>query len=482
MEQHPIPQNITGFEFKLIGEMTVKQFAYLVVCVILAYIVWVIPLYAILKWPLIFILVLLGIGLAFVPVQGRPLDKWLMNFIKALFAPSQYIFHKEGTEPDFFAVTTTTVKATQAAKPSIQDQSQTRLHQLLSQTVPNSQPSQVSESVAKLAAYDDLFKEVPQQSPPAEKETPKEELKESPTQSAAQSPTPSTQVQNEVQVPITPIHAELVAPTPSTSPTPPIHEHVSFLMDENKKLRKELEVIKAHVLGQKEANSSIPSPTPEATATTSVSAQIQPSPAASPVSQPVEPVVHTESITATTPAQKPIEEHLPSPTIPSARPFVASVQPLHTPTATQPVEIQKPAVPAKVAKTAAAYSPLKGSAPLEIKPPSFPNIISGIVKNEDGEGLPSIIVEVKDAQDIPVRAFKTNAKGQFAAATALTNGTYTIEVEDPRNFHTFDKTTITVDGTILSPVTIVGKGQKDAPQSADPARNQLHAALFGGAK
>jgi len=27
MEQHPIPQQITSYEFKLVGEMTLKQFA-----------------------------------------------------------------------------------------------------------------------------------------------------------------------------------------------------------------------------------------------------------------------------------------------------------------------------------------------------------------------------------------------------------------------------------------------------------------------
>ncbi|EKD47460.1 MAG: hypothetical protein ACD_66C00049G0001, partial [uncultured bacterium] len=28
MEQHPVPQNVTGFQFKLIGDITLKQFAY----------------------------------------------------------------------------------------------------------------------------------------------------------------------------------------------------------------------------------------------------------------------------------------------------------------------------------------------------------------------------------------------------------------------------------------------------------------------
>jgi len=44
MENHPLPQDITGFQFKLIGNMTVKQFSYLAVGVILAWITLSLPI------------------------------------------------------------------------------------------------------------------------------------------------------------------------------------------------------------------------------------------------------------------------------------------------------------------------------------------------------------------------------------------------------------------------------------------------------
>ena len=41
MEQHAIPRQITSFEFKLIGFMTLKQFLYLVIFAPIGYIVYV---------------------------------------------------------------------------------------------------------------------------------------------------------------------------------------------------------------------------------------------------------------------------------------------------------------------------------------------------------------------------------------------------------------------------------------------------------
>lgn len=91
-ERHPIPQNVTGFQFKLIGDMTVKQFAYLAGNVVVAYLFYLLPILAILKWPFILFFVILGIVLAFVPYQGRPVERWIINFFKAVFATNQYVF------------------------------------------------------------------------------------------------------------------------------------------------------------------------------------------------------------------------------------------------------------------------------------------------------------------------------------------------------------------------------------------------------
>lgn len=95
MDQHPIPRQITTFEFKLIGFMTLRQFLYLVIFIPLAFIIF--KLFPI---PLLNILLatavgLLGVALAFVPINDRPLDVWIKNLIKRLWSPTQYFYHKE---------------------------------------------------------------------------------------------------------------------------------------------------------------------------------------------------------------------------------------------------------------------------------------------------------------------------------------------------------------------------------------------------
>src|SRR3990167_8583746 len=93
MENHPIPQDVTGFQFKLIGNMTVKQFVYLAVGAIIAWFVFfILPLPAIIRWPVAFISFGIGAAFAFIPIDGRPMDTMVGNFIKALLAPTQFIY------------------------------------------------------------------------------------------------------------------------------------------------------------------------------------------------------------------------------------------------------------------------------------------------------------------------------------------------------------------------------------------------------
>lgn len=94
MEQHPIPRQITTFEFKLIGFMTLRQFLYLVVFCPLGFIVFKLFPIPIINFLLAILTALFGVALAFVPINDRPLDVWIKNFIRRLNSPTQYVFHK----------------------------------------------------------------------------------------------------------------------------------------------------------------------------------------------------------------------------------------------------------------------------------------------------------------------------------------------------------------------------------------------------
>ena len=99
--QHPVPQNIMDVEFKLIGDLTMRQFSYLFIFGLISYLSFAtVP--GIFKWPLVFITAMLALGLAFVPVQERGLDEWLVNFFRSINSPTQRIWRKEPQLPTAF--------------------------------------------------------------------------------------------------------------------------------------------------------------------------------------------------------------------------------------------------------------------------------------------------------------------------------------------------------------------------------------------
>ena len=76
MDQHPVPQNISSYEFRLVGDMTLKQFFQLAGGVIGGVIIYRLPLPFFLKYPFAGLSILLGVMLAFVPVSG-PRGNWI---------------------------------------------------------------------------------------------------------------------------------------------------------------------------------------------------------------------------------------------------------------------------------------------------------------------------------------------------------------------------------------------------------------------
>ena len=98
MEPHQIPQNVTTFQFRLVGDMTLKQFGYLATGATIAYLVFVFlsPEYPLIAWPLIIIFASLGAAFAFLPIGSRPLDYWLGAFLKAVYSPTKRVWQKNG--------------------------------------------------------------------------------------------------------------------------------------------------------------------------------------------------------------------------------------------------------------------------------------------------------------------------------------------------------------------------------------------------
>jgi len=90
MQTHPVPQNVTSYEFRLVGDMTLKQFMFLVVGVVLGFLLYRLPLPFIIRAALAIIPVLGGVLAAFVPIMGRPFVQWISAFFKAIYSPTVF--------------------------------------------------------------------------------------------------------------------------------------------------------------------------------------------------------------------------------------------------------------------------------------------------------------------------------------------------------------------------------------------------------
>jgi len=102
VQQHPVPQHISSYEFRLVGDMTLKQFGYLAGGVLLGLLFYSLPLAKIIKWPLILLCGLSGFAFAFMPIEERPLSTWLLAFIKAVFSPTIFIWQKKPQKLEIF--------------------------------------------------------------------------------------------------------------------------------------------------------------------------------------------------------------------------------------------------------------------------------------------------------------------------------------------------------------------------------------------
>jgi len=103
MRDHPVPQDITGYSFHIIGEMTIKQFAEVAAGVFFGFLVYLTNLPDIIKWPIILILAGIGALAAFVPFEEQPLDHWIIVFFRTLYKPTQFFWRKEDRIPDAFS-------------------------------------------------------------------------------------------------------------------------------------------------------------------------------------------------------------------------------------------------------------------------------------------------------------------------------------------------------------------------------------------
>lgn len=335
MENHPIPQDVTGFQFKLIGNMTVKQFAYLATGVILAWVFFQLPIFALIKIPLCAFFALLGTGLAYIPVSGRPMDLMIGNFIKSLFRPTQFVYEKSGSQSYF--------------------------------------PNNITLSPNK-------------NNPP---------------------PAAPLQKDNRLNLYLQSMNTTQYVAPPIVKPTPmPVREveqkKDEILISKSNLATDYISVVTPNII---KPNLSIP--------------QVNP----------IKPAYLSNT---------PINAY-------SQKPIVKAPDPKKVP----------PPLPIPIINIKPIQQ--RGTGRMTVLPsiPESPNLITGVAKDPRGNALPNVLVEIKDKEGNPVRAFKTNEFGRFASATPLISGDYSIEFEDPKGQNKFEVKKINITGQIIQPIVAI---------------------------
>ncbi len=136
MDQHPVPQNISSYEFRLVGDMTLKQFFQLAGGIGIGVLFSKMPLPFFLKWPLAGLAVLTGIMLAFVPVSGRPFSQWLLAFVRAIYSPTEYSWQASGTETPAETINNEPITKNATLLDKLESQVIGRVSQLFAGTAP----------------------------------------------------------------------------------------------------------------------------------------------------------------------------------------------------------------------------------------------------------------------------------------------------------------------------------------------------------
>ncbi|OGC68939.1 hypothetical protein A2415_04020 [candidate division WWE3 bacterium RIFOXYC1_FULL_39_7] len=526
-KQHAVPQNIMDVEFKLIGDLTMRQFAYLMICGGISYLATV-TVAGIFKWPVVIFFTLLGLGLAFIPIQERGLDEWIVNFFKAIYSPTQRIWKKEPTVPSAFMYENIAVVrqemitlAPTSSRRKLEDYLEFQLKEekedpldipekeyimkvrqmvgIIEPAAPAVSVTYEEEAVEEVAPVEPpLPGEEPETQP--EKETGDEKPQEQPAEVSAEpkpviekkrTPADIERKSHKIRVarerearrqtardtvavaPLTPdMHAgrkfvnllpyggELVLPIRGekviqTSEQLEIEDDIQEKAD---RLQKLLEQIKG-----------------SGAITKATQDEVKVTPAQLNVEQGGEVNVEAvevieelkqekDRLSQEIESLKVSKESAPTPVEASQKEeMITKLQTEKERTQSDYESLQRQILDLQNKLKEKEQFNVDTSSPskpvyAKIQPlTSRPNVVSGIVKKQDGTVMEGVLLIIKNQKGEAVRALKSNTLGQFTLMTPLSNGMYTIEVSPSADTQTFDIISLEAKGDIIPPIEFVGK-------------------------
>lgn len=469
-------------EFKLIGDMTVRQFGYVASGGILCYLIYSQNLPSIIRWSLIFFVGLTALGMAFLPMEERGMDQWVKNFFTACYSPTQRVW--KGGFGQRASVTDKPQKGRELLRSFgvVKKKEGPKKREEIAEIGKN-----LTEKVRDVRQEDLSQKELVKKTTEISKDLDRILKRlESPKEGALS--TGELRDENRrLREQMTSLGKEYrrLRKRESLKKAPSdIQETVSFyqkqletIKEKNKTLEEELKKREGvgekekEALGLKEYQKQIDSLEEENKKLNqkiaNTSKQIKD------LEQETaelgrENEAGTQEIAAKERELKKLEDernkavgstlklskelqNLKGQLAPSLRPVGTTGQVAEASSEAQTVVPGRPpSVPRRQPAPqggGVAEEATNGAGFIVEK---IPNVINGIVKDKEEKILPGAMVIIEDEDGDPVRALKTNRLGQFVISTPLPNGIYTVKVESGGLFLPIN---VVVDGSILRPIT-----------------------------
>lgn len=500
MEQHPVPQHIASFEFKLFGPLTIRQFISLAVPMGIAALIFFSNVANLIKFPLAGIFAVIGLVIALVPINGRPFDKWFVAFIKAIMAPTQRVWIKEAKLPEFLRIIVSLPSVVRPEQEVVTGADRSKLRAYLRSLPQEEQtPFDVKEKMAleKLdlgrefagvvgrvqpltvwtgfAATESLPQIEPSivgrkqretlehlppiyQAPQAQEATGSAPLRMAPAAKpyilpGVEKRLPKREIVHKARAPKMVLASELNPEVEYVIPIQTSGRRVRLLAGIGKTRARKLhfappagfDLSKLPIRGERRFE---------------VSEELKRRFNIDDLSE-----VPPQSNAAGTYEVPQAEQKAGLQEVQATSTFKSGALPQ------KPVNInasgdvslkaeEKEDTTSKISihgKKFGFAPPSETFSPARIVPlTNMPNVISGLISKSDGSPAVGAILTVYDVNGIPVRALKTNKLGQFLSVTSLTSGQYRVEIESQDV--QFNPVSINLTGQVMAPLEIVGKG------------------------
>lgn len=392
MKEHAIPQDVTGYKFHIVGNMTLAQFGQLVVGALICFAIYQTNLYGAIKYPGIFLIVLVSVVAAFIPIAERPLSHWIKTFAKVLYKPTQFAWKRVPHIPEPFLFKPVADVGPVLPELDLTPLRRKRIQEFIATTHAISGVDQEALQVNQY--YDHVFSLFSSQVTPVDKKLEPVQVNKPSLRVRTRSmrTNPSTPIGLESALTTDSVVQEVVA---SEAPLPTLIENT---MITNRTVELENRQSAQKVTESTSSEVAIPD---------QVIPKIEPTAAAAATAQNVDvPLVGGQTL---------VQQQIPEPQ-----------------TATGDVTFNK-------------------ALPFPSKP-TTPNKLVGMVLTPKNELIEGAIVEIRKPEGQVARAVRTNALGQFYVTTPLENGEYVVVVEKAGQH--FEQLSIRLKGKIVDPIEI----------------------------